>query len=384
MLPIKEPQFDFQWEKQGVPGINTLSNANCLIILREKIVSGEDPFKQYFQLSEVPPYTKPVQTDDGEESTTVNNVYNEENYKMISDIFSQAINSLWVMKLDPEALDALDDEKFVLIENENIDYGVFPDSTEGEIAKIISGVNSLREALHPIKWIFKAEDGSNLDKPYFIQFDADGMYTDKGIEISKKSILPVVMAQRAACPFTQSLTYKPVYKIAKAKRKTNIEETLSNGIMTLMKVNKKWVFARDINTLQTLGDKYDESFRQNQRIAVMDSIVKDIKNSWQTYWVGNYQNNAKNKNAFSAACNVYISGRGRDQLDPVNNGFFEIDVEEHKNILRTSGKTEEEIRTLNLAQLEGVDTGTNVYIKGKVKINGIMEDIQFKITASVE
>lgn len=371
MLPMNEPQFNFKWLKQGVPGINTLSNANCLLIIKDNTTAATDGvFKQYFRLSEV-----------RKENFT------EENYQMIVDVFTYPINSLWVMKLDPLAEDALtdeDDDKFILIENENIDYGVYPDAEEEEIAIIKDEVKKLRDKLHPIKWIFEGSLTSNLDAPYFIQFLAEEMFDEEGEIIPVEKLLPTIMAQRASCPFTQSLTYKAIGKVKTAKRLRDVDGYLGNGIMTLIKVNKRWVYARDINSLTTLGDQYDERFRQNQRMAVMDSIVKDIKNSWQTYWVGNYQNNAKNKNAFSAACNVYICKRGRDLTDPVENGFFELDLEKHKDVLRLAGKSEEYIRSLNLAQIENVDTGTDVYIKGKVQINGIMEDITFEITAAVD
>lgn len=373
MLETKEPQFNFTWIKQGVPGINTLSNSNCLLIIREENVKKNEEFAQYFTLNE-------VKRED----------YTEENYNMILDVFKYPVNSLWILKLNLVEVDGvftpekLDEDKFILIENENIDYGVYPEADEIEIASIVTTVRDLRKKLHPIKWILEGKINNDYNETFFIQFTAEELLDESGKSISVKTLLPSVMAQRASCPFTQSLTYKPVAKVSSAKRLKNVEEILGNGIMTIIKVNKRWVYARDINSLTTLGDLYDERFIQNQRIVVMDSVVKDIKNSWQTYWVGNYQNSAKNKNAFSAACNVYISSRISDINDPIENGFFELDLEEHKNILIKAGKDQEYIRSLNLAQLESVDTGTNVYIKGKVQINGVMEDISFVITAAVD
>lgn len=367
---MKEPQFKFEWTKEGVPGIQTLSNGNCLLIIRDELKNGETKFKQYFILSQ-------IKKDN----------FSNANYEMMMDIFTHQINSLWVLIVNSgDDKDVLDTDKFILIENENIDYGIFPEAAETDEVSIISFVNAVKTKLNPIKWIFKGNlsQPKSFDKPYFIKFYAEEMTGIGGTKLTMEQMLPTVMAQRAACPFTQSLTYKPITKILDAKRVGNIEESLTNGFMTIIKINKKWVYARDINTLVTLGDLYDDRFKQNQRIVVMDSIVKDIRNSWQTCWVGNYQNSAKNKNAFSSSCNVYITKRMTDLKDPVENGIFEINLEEHKNVLRLAGKTEEYIKGLNLAQLENVDTGTFVYIQGKIQINGIMEDIEFKIAATVD
>ena len=353
------PIYEFNWLKEGVPAITALPYGVTLIIVQDDTV-------QTFTLKEYQRFGDILQTD-----------FTADNLAYFADMFTYPITKLYVYRLDVAA--DLDQTAQDDILGTIFDYGVYPEAVTLDYTAIISMVRAGRADFQTLKWVMPKQT-VNPDEPWFIQFDLVGGADSENTVITVDDLLPTITAQRASKPLTQSLTYDIVGKLASFTQSADIPADLALGIMVPIKKNNAIRYARDINTLVTLGDEYDQRFRENQRFATMDTINRDIRNTWETQYVGNFQNSGDNKRAFIAALNKYIKDRSNSPTDPVQKGLFYIDWEEHRDILRAAGKTEAEINSLDISELEDIDTSTFVYIDGQIQINGVMEDIRFNVT----
>lgn len=355
------PIYEFNWKKEGFPGITQLPYGICLLLI-------EDDTDKTFYLKEYSRFADIVEAE-----------YTPTNYGYMQDIFTYNINKLYVYRIDVGG--TIDSKVADDIGGLIIDYGCMPTADSTDETAIISMVNEYRSDFKTHKWIF-TELTTNPDAPHFIQFDITAAEDSTGTSLTALSLLPTVMAQRTSKPLTQSFTYDVVGKVADFTpfTKAEIEAKLTGGVIVPFKKNNAIRYVRDINSLVTLGDQYDERFRENQRYATMDTINRDIRNTWETQWVGNYQNSGDNKRGLIRTINKYIKDRAASTTDPVQDGIFYIDWEEHRDILRLAGWTEDEINALDISELEDIDTGTFVYINGQVQINGVMEDIRFNVT----
>ena len=353
------PSFEFNWKKEGFPAIISQPYGIVLMIVKDDTV-------QTFKKKEYSRFGDVLATD-----------YIAGNYGFIQDIFTYPINKLIVYRIDVAG--TIDATVQADILGLVIDYGVMPESIAIDETALISMVNAARAEFKTHKWIFEKQI-VGPDKPWFLQFMVNGASDSTATALTPKELLPTVIAQRASKPLTQSITYDTAGKIADFTPFADPGAELTLGVIIPIKKNDKIVYARDINALVTLGDEYDERFRENQRFATMDTIMRDIRLTWDNSWVGNFQNSGDNKRGFIASINKYIKDRANSTTDPVQDGIFYIDWEEHRDILRAAGRTEDQINTLDISELEDIDTSTFVYIDGQVQINGVMEDVRFNVT----
>lgn len=353
------PIYEFNWLKEGVPAISTLPYGVALIIVQDDTV-------QTFTLKEYQRFGDILPAD-----------FTADNLAYFADMFTYPITKLYVYRIDVAG--TIDQTVQDDILGTTFDYGVYPEAETLDYTTIISMVRAGRTDYRTLKWVMPKQT-VNPDEPWFIQLDLVGAADAEGNVISVGDFLPTLTAQRAAKPLTQSLTYDVLGKVATFTQSTDIPADLTLGIMVPKKINNAIRYVRDINTLVTMGDQYDQRFRENQRFATMDTINRDIRHTWETQYVGNFQNSGDNKRAFIGALNKYIKDRANSPTDPVQDGLFYIDWEEHRDILRAAGKTEAEINALDISALEDIDTSTFVYIDGQVQINGVMEDIRFNVT----
>lgn len=355
--PIKE----FYWTKQGIPTIEKLPNGIMLMMI-------QDDTDQTFNLKEYQRFGDIVSSE-----------FTAKNYGYMQDIFTYSINKLFVYRIDVGS--EIDQEVQDDILGLTFDYGIYPEAEALDYTVIKSMVEYGRSQFLTIKWVM-SKQATDPDKPYFIQIDLINGADSEGNTITVQDFLPTFAAQRTAKPLTQSLTYDICGKLASFTQSADIDADLAKGIIVPFKKNGEIVYVRDINSLVTMSDKYDQRFRENQRFLVMDTINRDILHTWDTQYVGNFQNSGDNKRSFISVINTYISKRADDPTDPVQKGLFYIDWEEHRNILRDLEWTEDQINSLDISDLEDIDTGTFVYVSGQAQINGVMEDVRFVVALS--
>lgn len=360
------PKFAFEWVKQGVPSVANLPYGTLALVVHDDDYTGNKP-------------SETVQTI--AQATALG--FSTDTMKYVTEVFKKSVYQLVIIPIPSLLEDGSTPVPLWSAITESVldgllaDYVVVPKADATDETALISYVKAAREEAGTIKGIVK-EQGTSPDSPYICQYGINDVSFEGTVESEDMTILKCAR-DRVSTPLTQSLTYKELSEtdVLALQSKTEAEASLAEGVNVAMFKNNKFRYARDITSLKTMGDNFDERFREAQRVAAMDTIVRDIKVSWELNWLGNYQNSGDNKRAFIRTINLYLKGRAQDTTDPVQAGIFYIDWEAHRDVLRNAGVSEEEITAIDVSVLEDIDTSTAVYIRGQVQINGVMEDVTF-------
>ena len=354
-MSIGLPQFDSEWTKSGFPSVGNIKYGTLMMIIKDDTnTTTKETFQRLTDVKEVN--------------------YTAENYQKIVDVFTYKVNKLVIVTIP--TMGALSDVANI-VSSTISDYIVYPAADDAEETSLISLVTASRSTSNKLKCIVKKQ-ATTIDTPFVVQILITNPVSSTGAAITMEEFLSTFAAQRVGKPLTQSMTNDTVGKIASFTQESDPEAELALGVNVAIFKNNRIVYARDISSLTTTSDQYDDRWKHNQRVAVMDTIDRDIYQTWDNEWVGNYQNSGDNKRGFIASINKYIKDRADSATDPVEDGIYYVDWEEHKDILRAEGMEEDVISGMTQAEIEDIDTGTFVYINGQVQINGVMEDVRFR------
>ena len=136
--------------------------------------------------------------------------------------------------------------------------------------------------------------------------------------------------------------------------------------------------ARGVNSLTTFTAEHGEDLRFLRIVEAVDLIADDISNTFKSDYVGKVINSLTNKNLLISAINTYFTGLvGQGILSGDGDNYVEIDLAANLNWAKqhsidTSDFTEEQIREVN--------TGSNVFLTGVVRVQNAMEDLQINFT----
>lgn len=176
----------------------------------------------------------------------------------------------------------------------------------------------------------------------------------------------------AGCPLNRSLDQITFGSITMVD---DVEPKL--GKFTLFNDDEDVRVVLAVNSKTTFDDVWSEETRYIKIYEGMNIISLDIKDTFRKYWAGIYPNTYDNKIAFCDNINkIYFEELKPNVLSPTMENEVSIDVEANKRHAIKAGfdpdvMTETEIKTFN--------TGTNVYLKGKVSLQNTMVNLFMEI-----
>ena len=110
-------------------------------------------------------------------------------------------------------------------------------------------------------------------------------------------------------------------------------------------------------------------------------IKRDIKDTFEDEYAGKTLNEYINKIQFIGAINIYFKELTKvGILDRSFENKAEINMEEQLNYIKlNSSLTEDEISELEEQDIKEWNTGSTVFLNGKIKLTDTMEDLVFPI-----
>lgn len=205
-------------------------------------------------------------------------------------------------------------------------------------------------------------------------------YDTDGNELSDYDINALYAGAIAACGVDRSLTNYTLPLISSIKLGTKaigVDFTQRGFLSAEMTAGKPRVVA-GINTAE-VSDEVTEDMQQIEVVQTMDTVRKDITDTFVNYYRGAYKNNYDRQLLLIAAINGYFNNLAEEEvLDPEFENICEIDVEKQRQAWLDYGKSDAEDWSDD--KVKQMSFGRRVILKANMKVCQSMGDLYMYIT----
>lgn len=176
-----------------------------------------------------------------------------------------------------------------------------------------------------------------------------------------------------------SATYKPLAEVTGIPVATDdeVDAVIDAGGLTLYNDGERIVIARGVNSLVTVTETETEDLKKIKILAIQDMIETDIFGTINASYIGNYSNSYDNKILLITAIKGYLSKLEDKGYLATGKSTMEINVAKQKAYLEGIGVDTSE---LDEQAIKEYNTGSNVFLKGKVSILDAIEDVDIVIS----
>lgn len=237
---------------------------------------------------------------------------------------------------------------------------------------------------------YKADDGNSEEIGY-----VDEAYTDISVvaedDVSEKEPEYITYSAieytariagiLAGLSLDRSATYYQLTEVESVETYEDIDSLIDKGQLLLIDEGEGdgVKIARACNSLTTFTTDVGQDFRFIKIVECVDMITDDIRDTFKSDYVGKVINDYNHKMLFISAIMVYFSGLKGNVLDnsPTAQNTVDIDEEQQKNYAILKG---EDVAEMTAQQIREYNTGTNVYLTGRITPVNAMEDLTIDFT----
>lgn len=209
-------------------------------------------------------------------------------------------------------------------------------------------------------------DESAVDVPKYIAYTAT-QYTAR------------IMGILAGLPLDRSATYYTLSEVVGVGEYEDIETNIDNGELCLFdELDGSGVkIARGCNSLTTFTSSVGQDFRFIKIVETIDIIKDDIRDTFRNNYVGKVRNNYDNKILLISAINTYLRSLQSTVLDSGGDNYVEIDYNKNLDYAKNRG---EDTAAMARQTILAYNTGTNVFLTGRITPVNAMEDLELEFT----
>lgn len=208
-----------------------------------------------------------------------------------------------------------------------------------------------------------ADGQSKSEEPEFITYTA--------IEYTAR-----IAGILAGLSLDRSATYYQLTEVESVETYEDIDSLIDKGQLLLIDEGEGdgVKIARACNSLTTFTTDVGQDFRFIKIVEAVDMITDDIRDTFKSDYAGKVINDYNHKMLFISAIMVYFSGLKGNVLDnsPTAQNTVDIDEEQQKNYAIEKG---ENVENMTVQQIREYNTGTNVYLTGRITPVNAMEDL---------
>ena len=174
----------------------------------------------------------------------------------------------------------------------------------------------------------------------------------------------------------RSATYYALTEIVDVGEYDDIDEHINKGELCLFdeKDGNGVKIARGCNSLHSFTSTVGFDFRHIKIVETIDLIKDDIRDTFRNSYIGKIPNTYDNKMLLIAAINAYFNSLQGNVLDRASTSSNYVEIDYDKNLEYAKFKGEDTAEMTEQAVLE-YNTGTNVYLRGKITPVNAMEDL---------
>lgn len=190
-----------------------------------------------------------------------------------------------------------------------------------------------------------------------------------------------IMGILAGLALDRSATYYKLSEVADCAVYDDIDTHISRGELCLIdEMDGNGVkIARACNSLHTFTTDVGQDFRFIKIVEAVDMITDDIRDTFKNSYVGKVINDYNHKMLFIAAILVYFRNLKGNVLDASDTAVNTVDIDEaaQKDYAMLHG---DDVSKMSVQQIREYNTGTQVYLTGRVTPVNAMEDLKITFT----
>lgn len=207
----------------------------------------------------------------------------------------------------------------------------------------------------------------------------EGLIEVGGKKYSEAEYCSRIAGLLAGLDLKLSATYKPLPEVTGIPVATDIEvdAAVDAGKLTLYNDGTRIVIARGVNSLVTVNETETADLQKIKVLAIQDMIETDIFGTINSSYIGNYTNSYDNKCLLITAIKGYLKQLEDKGYTKVGYSSMEVNVERQKAYLESVGVDTSE---MDEQAIKEANTGSKVFLKGKVSILDAIEDVDILIS----
>lgn len=256
-------------------------------------------------------------------------------------------------------------------EMQQIDYiAANPEISPEGVAQIKEWVNAQRAKCNYVKAVLP---DCAADSEGIINFSASGITAGEDTYTAAEYCSRIA-GLIAATPMNESVTYAVLDELTAVDSmlKSELDAAVDAGKLTLFSNGTQVKIARGVNSLSTITGAKTAAMKKIKIVEAMDMIRRDIKSTFETYYVGKTANTYDNKCVMITEIQAYFDALAEDGILEKGASSAEIDIEATKKYIVENGGSwvdmeEQEIREYN--------TGDKVFLLAKVRFIDAVEDV---------
>jgi hypothetical protein len=298
--------------------------------------------------------------------------FTTENVDYIKKTFLGIPSKVIVEVIPPTAKDYTDALK--RLGSKKWNYLAIPGIEKTDVSDIFSWIKSKRENE---KKTFKAIlPHAEADNEGVINFTTEDIKVgDKTYSASEYTCR--IAGILAGLPFTRSSTYFVLDEVESITESETPNEDIDKGQLILISDGENIKIGRGVNSLTTTTIEKTEDFKKIKIVEVMDMILDDIRDTFNSSYVGKVTNTYDNQVLFFTSVNAYFKGlASEDILDSSYDNKATVDVEAQRLAWESIGT---DTTNWDEKKVKNMAFKSNVFAAGNVKIVDAMEDLDFQI-----
>nr|DAK25973.1 MAG TPA: tail sheath protein [Caudoviricetes sp.] len=298
--------------------------------------------------------------------------YTAANYAAIARAFDAAPYKVTVVRIGTD--EDMDDAKAVLA-TLTFNWICTPVSTlQAGLSTYVKAYNTASKA-HKIKAVVCGVTAANDE--HIVNVPNTSVTLVDGTELKIELYLPRLGGILAACPMTESVTYRELTDLSGVSEVADLDASIDAGNMPLFQDDTVFRISRGVNTLTTLSGGKTEDMKKITVVEGMDMMREDIITTFKAGYLGKFKNKADNQSLFISAVVGYFKNLAReDVLDPDYANTAGVDVGAQKAAWEIVG-----------TDTSGWDDATAkkrtfksfMYLEADVKILDAIEDLKFVV-----
>lgn len=166
-------------------------------------------------------------------------------------------------------------------------------------------------------------------------------------------------------------------------RGTEVNTKIDDGTLCVVNDGEKLKIGRAVTTnYKKTGtpstDTTRSAFSKIRCVDICNMIEDDIRDNFDNQYVGVVLNSYENKMGFISLINgTYLAGLEGTALSPDVKNYVDIDLQKHIEIAKQNG---EDVSKMSEMDLRKYDTGSNLYLTGRIRPLDAMEDMELNFT----
>lgn len=353
------PRIEVEFLKKAATAITRSGRGMAVLILEDD--AGEQPLNPYMGIDEVP-----------QDSWT------EKNYEYIKMTFRAGPSQVLCIRaaMKDGAMDV--SGTLELARHINFDYLASPyfKTSDGDVVKAF--VKKIRSEGKKAKAVLP---GYEADCEALINFASPWVTAvwDGGgdpVTYTAQEYCCRIAGILAAIPLTRSSTYYELEEVVDTAGFDDVDEEIDSGRLVIIFDGSRYKIARGVTSLQSISEDHPQDFKKIKVLEGADIIKYDIRKTFEDEYVGKMNNTYDNKQLLIGAINQYLKDLEDTVVDREADHYVELNLQAVLSYIRSDGMDTDEMTE---QQIKEANTGSSVFLSGKVKLLDAVEDLQLKI-----